>query len=115
MRIPAKVGGVGVTAIVDSRAQVNLLTTAAAERMVLEVPRKTESLGAAFGSPIRVGVLRKVPVECSSEWKSEETFRMADRNVPEVALDRRHKARSPMDYHPISSQPGETQSYLGDV
>jgi len=84
MRIPAKAGGVGFTEIVDGGAQVNLLTTAAAKRMEVEVPQKPGSLGAAFGSPMRVSVLRKVPVGCSPEWKSEETFRVADRDLPEI-------------------------------
>mmetsp|Transcript_14542 Transcript_14542/g.21236 ORF Transcript_14542/g.21236 Transcript_14542/m.21236 type:complete len:118 (+) Transcript_14542:199-552(+) len=86
MRISAKVGGVPVSAVVDSGAQVNLLTTAAAEKMQLNVPKETETLGAAFGEPLRVGIVRGIAVECTPRWSSQETFRVAERKVPEVIL-----------------------------
>jgi len=51
--VAANVGGICVSAVVDSGAQVNLLTTAGAEKMQLEVPKETEMLGAAFGQSLK--------------------------------------------------------------
>jgi len=84
MRIPAKVGGVGVFAIVDIRAHMNILTTSAAKRMERELPTKTETLNAGFGQSTRSGLLGKILVKCSPDWQSEEAFRVADRDAPEI-------------------------------